>query len=164
MKRAGGCGFVCPECTLPLSSASAQRCSPSYSHADNLAYTVIMKIALEIESVRLIAKLTDSPVARALVEILPAQARLSRWGDEYYGAIGLSMPNDPKTRKEVEIGTLAYWPTGDALCIFFGPTPMSTGDTPRAASPVTVIGSVVEGEVTELRNLASSVNARLEGM
>ena len=43
-------------------------------------------------------------------------------------------------------------PPGTACCIFFGPTPASFGDEPRAASPVNPIGHISEdcSELTEL--------------
>ena len=120
-----------------------------------------MDITLTIENVELQATLNDSPIAAALVSDLPADVRMSRWGDEYYGSIGLGMDNDRETREDVEVGTLAYWPTGDALCIFFGPTPVSTGPMPRAASAVSVIGSVTGGNLDGLRQLGSSVSVRI---
>ena len=120
-----------------------------------------MDITLTIENVELQASLNDSPIAAALVSDLPADVRMSRWGDEYYGSIGLGMGNDRETREDVEVGTLAYWPTGDALCIFFGPTPVSTGPMPRAASAVSVIGSVTGGNLDGLRQLGSSVSVRI---
>lgn len=115
------------------------------------------QITLTIEDVELRATLNDSPIAAALVAGLPTQVRMSRWGDEYYGTIGLGMENDSETREDVEVGTLAYWPTGDALCIFFGPTPVSTGEMPRAASAVSVIGSISGDNLGTLRGLGSSV-------
>ena len=42
------------------------------------------------------------------------------------------------------MGTLAYWPIGRALCIFFGPTPVCTGRLPRAYSPVNVVDKVID--------------------
>jgi hypothetical protein len=42
----------------------------------------------------------------------------------------------------VEIGDLGYWPDGPAFCIFFGPTPVSIDENPRAYSPVNVFGRV----------------------
>ncbi|MFO7945595.1 MAG: cyclophilin-like family protein, partial [Armatimonadota bacterium] len=42
---------------------------------------------------------------------------------------------------------------GSALCIFFGPTPMSSGDEIRPASPVNVFGKI-DGDPT----VFSSVN------
>ena len=121
-----------------------------------------MDITLTIENVELQASLNDSPIAAALVNDLPTGVRMSRWGDEYYGSIGLGMDNDRETREDVEVGTLAYWPTGDALCIFFGPTPASTGPMPRAASAVSVIGSVTGGDLDALRALGRSVTAAIE--
>ncbi|MBU8913418.1 MAG: hypothetical protein KOO61_05295 [Spirochaetales bacterium] len=120
-----------------------------------------MDITVTVEDVELQAVLNDSPIAAALVNDLPAVVRMSRWGDEYYGSIGLGMDNDRETREDVEVGTLAYWPTGDALCIFFGPTPVSTGPLPRAASAVSVIGSVTGGDLDALRQLGSSVSVRI---
>jgi hypothetical protein len=45
------------------------------------------------------------------------------------------------------VGELGYWPVGQAFCIFFGPTPVSTDERPRAYSPVNVIGRV-HGDAT----------------
>jgi hypothetical protein len=42
------------------------------------------------------------------------------------------------------MGDLAYWPPGHAVCILWGPTPASTGQEPRAASPVNVFGHITE--------------------
>jgi hypothetical protein len=45
-------------------------------------------------------------------------------------------------KAEVEVGSVAYWPPGKALCIFFGPTPASQHGEPRAYSPVNVFAKV----------------------
>ncbi|MEM4266764.1 MAG: cyclophilin-like family protein, partial [Candidatus Nanoarchaeia archaeon] len=44
------------------------------------------------------------------------------------------------------------WPAGPGLCLFFGRTPASKGNEPRAASPVTVIGQVVSN-IEDLRKI-----------
>jgi hypothetical protein len=41
------------------------------------------------------------------------------------------------------MGDLGYWPTGKALCIFFGPTPISKRDEIRPASAVNIVGKIV---------------------
>jgi hypothetical protein len=53
-------------------------------------------------------------------------------------------------RADVEVGELGYWPVGHAFCIFFGPTPVSSGAKPRAASPVNIFGQII-GDATQLR-------------
>jgi hypothetical protein len=63
-------------------------------------------------------------------------------------------------RADVEVGELGYWPMGHALCIFFGPTPASTDERPRAYSPVNIIGRV-SGDVTQFRAVRSGAQVRI---
>jgi hypothetical protein len=42
----------------------------------------------------------------------------------------------------MRVGELGYWPVGSAFCIFFGRTPVSVGDEPRAYSNVNPFGQV----------------------
>ena len=44
-------------------------------------------------------------------------------------------------KKEVERGDIAYWPPGRALCLFWGPTPISSGGRIIPASEVTILSS-----------------------
>jgi hypothetical protein len=83
---------------------------------------------------------------------------MSRWGDEYYGSAGLDISEDSSAREIMEVGEIAWWPPGKALCIFFGPTPASTDGRPRAASGVLPIGKVTEG-IEGLSELGSRVKA-----
>nr|MBP6333007.1 hypothetical protein [Aminivibrio sp.] len=55
-----------------------------------------------------------------------------------------------------EIGDVALWPAGNALCIFFGPTPASSGDEPRMASPGVLVGRIT-GDATVLRHCGRSL-------
>ncbi|MDR7420045.1 MAG: cyclophilin-like fold protein [Armatimonadota bacterium] len=95
------------------------------------------------------AVLNDSKTADAIWRALPIEGRANRWGDEIYFSIGVSLPGE-NGREVVDVGDLGYWPPGKAFCIFFGPTPASQGDEPRAASPVNVFGRV-EGDTTRFR-------------
>lgn len=96
-------------------------------------------------------------VADAMRTRLPLEGRPMRWGREYYFPVDADVAVDDG-RTEVSVGDLAYWPEGGAVCLFFGPTPASDGDTPVAASPVAVFGRVdgVErlrgkGDVSEMQ-------------
>jgi uncharacterized protein len=89
------------------------------------------------------AELNESKTATAIWSALPIDARGDTWGDEIYFDIGLTAtPESPK--EVVEAGDLGYWPPGRAFCIFFGPTPMSRRGEIRPASPVNVVGRLVD--------------------
>ncbi len=103
-----------------------------------------MKIFIKADDITLTAELNDSPTARAIAEGLPVEGNASVWGDEIYFEIPIALPLADDAVEEVDVGTLAYWPTGSALCIFFGTTPVSTGEKPRAYSPVNVFGKIIE--------------------
>ena len=80
----------------------------------------------------------DSPETRRAIErALPLEGDATRWGEELYFRTEIDVPAEAP-REAVEPGTLAYWPQGNAVCLFWGPTPASTGDEPKAASPVNV--------------------------
>jgi len=119
------------------------------------------QINIIIGQVELTAQLNDSPSAKALIKKLPLKFRMSRWGDEYYGDCGLDVEEEPQARTLMEVGELAVWPPGSALCIFFGPTPASTGSQPIAASKVNPIGSVTS-QLDSLKKLGPSIQVRVE--
>ncbi len=96
-------------------------------------------IRVLVDGTELSAEWSDeSPETRAAIEeALPIEGDATRWGEELYFRSDIDLPAE-SPRAEVEPGTLAYWPQGNAICLFWGPTPASTGDEPRAASPVNV--------------------------
>ena len=118
------------------------------------------KIVIELNGETLRGELSDSAAARKVADALPLSVSMSRWGEEYYGSTGIALPQDATARELMEIGEMAYWPPGKALCIFFGPTPASTDERPRAASAVLPIGRVTEG-VEKLTGLGSRVRAEI---
>ena len=59
------------------------------------------------------------------------------------------------------LGDLGYWPPDSGFCIFFGPTPASTGDEIRPASAVNVFGCVT-GDPTAFRKVRAGARVRLE--
>ena len=111
-----------------------------------------------------VAELNESASAQAVLAALPLRASGNVWGEEIYFDIPVKLPEAPDAVEEVPIGTLAYWPPGNAFCIFYGPTPVSRGQQPRAYSPVNVIGRMLD-DVAPLRHVRSStpVQVRLAG-
>ena len=107
------------------------------------------------------AELNDSPTAERIWEALPIAGQASTWGDEIYFEIPVQMEAAPDARADVAVGELGYWPTGKAFCIFSGPTPASSGDQPRAASPVNVVGRVLD-DATAFRRVPAGATVMLE--
>ena len=94
----------------------------------------------------------DNPTSAAIWATLPVEGRVNRWGDEIYFDIPVEIAQSKEATTEVEIGDLGYWPPGHAFCIFWGPTPVSTSDKPRAYSPVNVFGRI-NGEAKVFSNI-----------
>lgn len=107
------------------------------------------------------AELNDSSTAKAIGEALPISAVASRWGGEIYFSIPVRTSLEDGAREVLQPGELGYWPTGNAFCIFFGPTPASDGDEIRAASAVNIIGRVT-GSWFELWNVADGAPVKIE--
>jgi hypothetical protein len=106
------------------------------------------------------AALDGSRTADAIWKALPLEAKASTWGDEIYFDIGVTIAAE-SPQETVALGDLGYWPPGKAFCIFFGPTPMSTGDEIRPASAVNVFGRV-SGDSTVFKNVRSGTRIKLE--
>jgi uncharacterized protein len=106
------------------------------------------------------AELNESPTALKVWDALPIEGRASTWGDEIYFEIPVSAPQEPDARADVAVGELGYWPVGSAFCIFFGPTPASSGEEPRAYSPVNILGRVL-GDAARFRGVRSGTAIRL---
>ena len=73
------------------------------------------RIRIISTNVELTAELSDSPSAKALLELLSLEFGMSRWGDEYYGDCRVSVKEGPEARDLMEVGELAIWPPGSAI-------------------------------------------------
>ena len=102
----------------------------------------------------------DAPETRAALEsALPVAGDAVRWGDELYVDVPLDAPLE-NASEVVPEGAIAYWPAGEKLCLFWGPTPASQDGEPRAAAPVTVVARVLD--VAALADLEGGARLRLE--
>lgn len=107
------------------------------------------------------ADLADTPTARALYAALPYEARAMTWGDEIYFEVPVVQELDDTAKEIVEVGDIGYWPTGRALCIFFGMTPVSRPSEIRPASAVNIIGRI-KGEAEAFRSVTRGTIVRLQ--
>lgn len=70
-----------------------------------------------------------------IVRKLPLEGRAALWKEEVYFEIPIKM-GEEKAKGTVEKGTIAFWPMGSAICIFYGET--------QPYSPVNVLGEITE--------------------
>lgn len=120
-----------------------------------------MKAKIKVGSVSLLAEFHETQCAREIYEILPIVAKLNEWGDEFYFEIPKALPLDETATDDVDVGDIGYWPPGRAIAIFFGPTPISSGEKPRPASKVNIIGKII-GDAKILRTAKGEREITLE--
>lgn len=97
---------------------------------------------------------------RVFLQSLPFESVSERWGEEVYFSAPFHAPLEEDARAEMEIGDVAFWPQGDAMAIFFGRTPSSTDDKPRAYSPCNIVG-IIEGDLSGLKRIRGGLKVRL---
>jgi hypothetical protein len=68
-----------------------------------------------------------------IVRKLPMEGRAALWKEEVYFEIPIKM-GEEKAKPNVELGTIAFWPMGSAVCIFYGES--------QPYSPVNILGKV----------------------
>ncbi len=71
----------------------------------------------------------------AITKSLPIDGRAALWKEEVYFEVPVKA-GDEKAKPTVEKGTIAYWPMGSALCIFFGES--------QPYSPVNIMGTITK--------------------
>jgi hypothetical protein len=121
----------------------------------------VKDIKISAGDITVLAELGENLTARKIWEALPLDGTVNRWGDEIYFGIPVKIEEEHDARDEVQIGDLGYWPPGSAFCVFFGPTPASTDEHPRAASPVNVFGHI-KGDAVIFRAVQSGSTVRVE--
>jgi hypothetical protein len=83
----------------------------------------------EGELVRFLAPRTIDMIVRRL----PIEGRAALWKEEVYFETPIKM-GEEKARASVEAGTIAFWPMGSAICVFYGNS--------QPYSPVSILGKV----------------------
>ena len=124
----------------------------------NMGNRIIMVTAGDVS---VTTALNDSRTADLLWDALPLEASASTWGDEIYFRIAVQADEEDGANDVVDMGAVAYWPPGQALCLFFGRTPASRGDEIRAASAVNSLG-VIDGNAAVLKQVRSGARVTVE--
>jgi len=102
----------------------------------------------EGELVRFLAPRTVDTIVRKL----PVEGRAALWKEEVYFEIPVKI-GEEKAKPTVETGTIAFWPMGSALCVFFG------GSQPY--SSVNVLGKITKN-LELFRQVKSGATIKVE--
>jgi hypothetical protein len=85
----------------------------------------------EGELIRFLAPRTVDTIIRKL----PVEGRAALWKEEVYFEVSIKM-GEEKAKPTVETGTIAFWPMGSAICIFYGQS--------QPYSPVSILGKITK--------------------
>ena len=107
-----------------------------------MKYEVIIEIPKQENiTLELDDKLAPQTV-KSFLEKLPFSVSVNLWGEELYTdetPIKMDLENE---KPLVQLNDVAYWPTGKAICLFYGPTPIGKKDEIKPYSPVNIIGKI----------------------
>lgn len=102
----------------------------------------------EGELVRFLAPRTIDTIVRKL----PVEGRAALWKEEVYFEIPIKM-GEEKAKPTVETGTIAFWPMGTALCVFFGKS--------QPYSPVSILGKITSN-LDAFKQVKSGTTVKVE--
>jgi len=120
-----------------------------------------MKYSVEVEipnSSNIVLELDDvhSPnTVQEFIQKLPFTVTLNVWGDEIYTSKSPISQPEENAKSPVELNDVAYWPTGKAICLFYGPTPIGKPGEITPASPVNIVGKIITPDKTILDKVHS---------
>jgi hypothetical protein len=105
----------------------------------------------EGELIRFMAPRTVDTIVRKL----PVEGRAALWKEEVYFEIPIKM-GEEKAKATVEKGTVAFWPMGSAVCVFYGQS--------QPYSPVSILGKVTSNlELFEKVKSGTRIRVELVG-
>ncbi len=104
---------------------------------------------------------SNSPnTIKKFVDNLPFTVGLNLWGEEIYTDESPIQEKEENAKPLVELNDVAYWPTGKAICLFFGPTPIGKKGEIKPYSPVNVIGRIINPDKSILNKLKQNHQAK----
>jgi|TARA_B100000745_G_scaffold230665_1_gene154846 uncharacterized protein len=88
---------------------------------------------------------TNSPkTCISFLKSLPFSVTAHIWGEEIYTDESPIIQSEENAKDLVNLNDVAYWPSGKAICLFFGPTPIGKKGEIKPYSPVNVIGKIMD--------------------
>ena len=96
---------------------------------------------------------TNSPkTCTSLLQSLPFSVNAHVWGEEIYTDESPISQSEENAKALVDLNDVAYWPSGKAICLFFGPTPIGKKGEIKPYSPVNIIGKIINADKSVIKN------------
>jgi hypothetical protein len=96
---------------------------------------------------------TISPqTCHSVIDSLPFSVSAHVWGEEIYTDESPITQAEENAKNLVSINDIAYWPSGKAICLFFGPTPIGKKGEIKPYSPVNVVGKIISPDKSIIKN------------
>jgi hypothetical protein len=121
----------------------------------------MLPVRITVGAVTLEAEFKPTRTAKAIYELLPIETEMQVWGEEFYFKVPFVKDHRETATLKVAVGDIAYWGNGQAVAIFFGRTPVSTGPDPAPADRVNLIGKI-KGDATVLRTAMGATKIKME--
>ena len=133
-----------------------QRITTHMKHKIEVVISNVNNIEIELND-------SDSPnTVKKFLDSLPFTVRMNLWGEEIYTDKSPVKENEENAKPLVELNDVAYWPTGKAVCLFFGPTPIGEKDEIKPYSPVNIIGKILNPDKSVLTKITDSLEATFQ--
>jgi uncharacterized protein len=88
---------------------------------------------------------------KEILDNLPIKVKINRWGDELYTDKTNISAEEENPQSVVSLSDVAYWPEGNAICLFLGPTPISKEPNKILPySPVNLLGKIVTSPTDDI--------------
>jgi len=123
----------------------------------------IAAIIRGLESITIELDDTNSPkTCKSIIDSLPFSVSAYLWGEEIYTDESPITQPEENAKALVELNDVAYWPSGKAVCLFFGPTPIGKKGEIKPYSPVNVVGKITNPDKTILSKIKDGVKISFE--
>ena len=119
------------------------------------------KCKITIDKIIFEVVLFNSPTANKIWDSLPISSNIKTWGKEIYFYTDVVANKEPNAKSIIEFGEIAYWPTGKAIAIGFGKTPISQKDEIRLADDCNIWGET-KFDLKKLENITEGKPIKIE--
>ncbi len=99
---------------------------------------------------------------KSFLDNLPFTVGVNLWGEEIYTDESPIDVGEENAKSPVELFDVAYWPSGKAICLFYGPTPIGSKNEIKPYSPVNVIGKISNADKQILSELKDGIKVTFQ--